>query len=118
MILELVEFDSPAGQDRADVVEDARHVVPKWTANKDLLRKHFVLSLDGKTGGGVYIWPSVEAARRAHNEEWRQAVVKRTGSPPRIRYFDLLLLVDNECGAVTEWSEDGEARPVAQPAVP
>jgi hypothetical protein len=121
MILELVEFDSPAGQSRADVVEDARHVVPKWTANAELLRKHFVLSLDGKTGGGVYIWPSVEAAQRAHNEEWRQAVIKRTGSPPRIRYFDLLLLVDNERGAVTEWSEDGEgrsmARAVAQPVV-
>jgi hypothetical protein len=116
MILELVEFDSPAGQSRADVVEDARHVVPKWTANKELLRKHFVLSLDGKTGGGVYIWPSVEAAQRAHDDEWRQAVIGRTGSPPRIRYFDLLVLVDNERGAVTEWPEDGKGPSVAHAA--
>ena len=61
------------------VAEDARHVIPKWQANKELLRKHFLLELDGKTGAGVYIWPSVEAAQNAHNEDWRQSVIKRTG---------------------------------------
>jgi hypothetical protein len=113
MILELVEFESPQGWSREQIVDDARHVVPKWRANGELLRKHFLLSDDGKTGAGVYIWPSVEAARRAHNEEWRQAVIKRTGGPPRIRYFDLLLLVDNENGRVVEYAADG--KPVAVP---
>ena len=28
------------------------------------------------------------------------------------RYFDLLMMVDNEDGSVTEWTESGEARPV------
>ena len=79
MILELVEFNSPKGWSRQQVAEDARHVIPKWRANKELLRKHFLLALDGKTGAGVYIWPSVEAAQKAHNEEWRQSVIKRTG---------------------------------------
>ena len=74
MILELVEFNSPKGWTRRQVAEDARHVIPKWQANKELLRKHFLLELNGKTGAGVYIWPSVDAARRAHNEEWRQSV--------------------------------------------
>lgn len=113
MILELVEFKSPDGQSRDDVMADARHVVAKWRANAELKRKHFVLSLDGKTGGGVYIWPSVEAAQQAHNEEWRQAVIKRTGSAPVIRYFDLFLLIDNENGAVTEFAADGAARKLA-----
>lgn len=112
MILELVEFDSPRGWTRAQVLEDARHVVAKWRANRELLRKHFLLSDDGKTGAGIYIWPSVEAAQEAHNEEWRQAVIKRTGGPPRIRYFDLLLLVDNENGRVTEYAADGKPAPV------
>ena len=108
MILELVEFNSPKGWSRAQVAEEARHVIPKWQANKELLRKHFLLELNGKTGAGVYIWPSVEAARRAHDEAWRQSVIKRAGSAPTIRYFDLFLLIDNEKGAVTEFPAAAE----------
>lgn len=105
MILELVEFNSPKGWTRAQVAEEARHVIPKWQANKELLRKHFLLELDGKTGAGVYIWPSVEAAQRAHDEAWRQSIIRRTGSAPTIRYFDLFLLIDNENDKVTEFPE-------------
>ena len=108
MILELVEFNSPKGWSRAQVAEDARSVAPTWQANKELLRKHFLLELNGKTGAGVYIWPSVDAAQRAHNEEWRQSVIKRCGSAPTIRYFDLMLLVDNESGKVTEFPAAAE----------
>ena len=105
MILELVEFNSPKGWSRREVAEEARNVIPKWRANKELLRKHFLLELNGKTGAGVYIWPSVDAAQKAHNEEWRQSLIKRTGGAPTIRYFDLFLLIDNEKGAVTEFPE-------------
>lgn len=110
MILELVEFNAPKGWTREQVLEDAKHVAPKWQANKELLRKHFLLELNGKAGAGVYIWPSVEAAQRAHNEEWRQSVIKRTGAAPTIRYFDLMLLVDNEHGEVTEFPAAAEIK--------
>ena len=43
---------------------------------------------------------------------WREGVKKRTGSEPVIRYFDVLMVVDNEKGSVTEWTEGGDARPV------
>jgi hypothetical protein len=112
MILELVEFNSPKGWSRAQVADEARNTIPKWRANKQLLRKHFLLELNGKTGGGVYIWPSVEAAQ-THDEEWRQSVIKRTGGAPTIRYFDLFLLIDNEKGAVTEFPEAAEIRSAA-----
>jgi hypothetical protein len=113
MILELVEFNSPKGWSRDKVAEEAKHVVPKWQANKELLRKHFLLELNGKAGAGVYIWPSVEAAQKAHNEEWRQSVIKRCGSAPTIRYFDLMLLVDNESGKVTEFPAAAEIQTAA-----
>jgi hypothetical protein len=66
MIVELVTFKSPDGWDRARVLEDAKHTIPKWSSNPDLLRKHFLLGIreaEG-TGAGVYVWPSVEAARK------------------------------------------------------
>lgn len=114
MILELVEFNTPKAWAREQVAEDARHVVAKWRANPELLRKHFLLSLDGKTGGGVYVWPSIEAAERAHDEAWRQSVIKRTGAAPTIRYFDLFLLVDNEQGRAVAYDANGEAKVVPE----
>jgi hypothetical protein len=113
MILELVEFNSPKGWSRAQVAEEAKNVVPKWQANKELLRKHFLLELNGKTGAGAYVWPSVKAAQKAHNEEWRQSMIKRAGSAPTIRYFDLFLLVDNENGKVTEFPTAAEIQSAA-----
>jgi len=112
MILEFVEFDSPKGWSRQQVAEEARNVIAHWQANPDLLRKHFLLELNGKTGAGVYIWPSVEAAQRAHDEAWRQSIIKRTGAAPRIRYFDLFLLIDNEHGKVSEFPA-AEIQPAA-----
>jgi len=117
MIVELVTFASPQGWDRARVMEDARSTIPKWTANRDLLRKHFLQGIGETqgTGAGFYIWPSVEAAKRAHDDAWRDSVKNRTGSYPEIRYFDLFLLIDNEQGRVVEWADDGVAR-VHEPA--
>jgi hypothetical protein len=105
MILELVEINSPKGWTREQVAADGRNVFAKWQGNKDLLTKYFLLELNGKNGAGVYVWPSVEAAQRAHNEEWRQGVIKRTGAAPNIRYFDLFAVVDNAHGEVKEFPE-------------
>ena len=117
MIVELVTFKTPEAWDRERVLDDAKHTIPKWSANRDLLRKHFALGLDGDEGtsAGIYVWPSVEAAKKAHDEAWREAVKKRTGGYPAIRYFDLFLLIDNEHSQVTEWAADGKAR-VLEPA--
>jgi hypothetical protein len=102
MILELVTFPSPT-PDRAEALADARKTVARWRANPELRRKHFLLSEDGTTGAGVYIWPSREAAERAHDAAWREAVIARTGSAPTIQYFDLFMLIDNERGTVEEY---------------
>ena len=108
MILELVEFNAPTGATREQVAADARSVFAKWQANKELVSKSFVLELNGKGCGGVYVWPSVEAAQRAHNEEWRQSVIRRTGAAPTIRYFDLMATVDNAHGELKEFPEAAE----------
>ncbi len=111
MIVELVLFKSPPGMDRAAVLADAKTTLPRWRANAELVRKHYLLGEDGN-GGGLYIWPSKDAAQRGHDAAWRASVKQRTGAEPVIRYFDLLMVVDNEKGVVTEWADGGEARPV------
>ncbi|HWB46595.1 MAG TPA: hypothetical protein VG900_14240 [Hyphomicrobiaceae bacterium] len=104
MILELVLFDNPPGLARQAELEGARAVLAHWRANPDLLRKHFMRTEDGRSGGAVYIWKSREAAEMAHGPEWRAAVRARTGSEPRCSYFDLLMILDNEAGRVEEFA--------------
>jgi hypothetical protein len=103
MILELVTFKNPAGLSREAELEGARSVVAKWRANPELLRKHFMRTEDGSQGGAVYLWKSRAAAQAAHDATWRAAVKERTGSEPTCQYFDMLLLLDNEQGNVTEF---------------
>ena len=112
MIVELVTFTFPEGHSRAKEIEGVRSVTAKWAANKELVRKHFLWGIGEAegTGAGVYISPSVEAAKRAHNDEWHESVKKRTGGYATIRYFDLMTLVDNENGTITEWDADGKAK--------
>jgi hypothetical protein len=103
MILELVLFDNPPNLDRQHELEGARSVVPKWQANHDLVRKHFMRTEDGAQGGAVYLWKSRAAAEAAHGAEWRVAVKTRTGSEPTCRYCDVLIVLDNEAGTVAEF---------------
>jgi hypothetical protein len=81
--------------------------IPRWCGNEELVRKHYIESEDGY-GGAFYIWPSKEAAQRGHNAEWF-ANIEGTGSVPTIRYFDLLMIVDNEAGSVTEFPANAAA---------
>ena len=108
MIVELVTFKAPVDGDWDSILDDARATIPRWRADPHLVRKHYLLSDDGKECGGLYIWPTREAAEAAHDAAWRAGVEKRTGSAPTIRYFDLQMLLDNETGTVTEWKRTGE----------
>jgi len=108
MIVEYVLFKSPPGKTRDEILADAKKTVPKWQANPELIRKHYIESDDG-FGGAFYIWPSREAAERGHDAQWRAGVEKRTGSMPVIRYFDLLMILDNEVGKVTEFPANAGA---------
>ena len=102
MIVEHVQFTYPRGMTREQILEDARTTIPRWRGNKELIRKHYIVNEDD-TGGAFYIWPSKEAAQRGHNDEWFANIKVRTGATPTIRYYDLMMIVDNEAGTVTEF---------------
>ena len=101
MIGELVVYPAPKGLNREEIIKDAQTVVPKWQAEPELIRKHFMWSDDKKWVSGFYLWKSRAAAEAAHNEEWRSAVKKRTGEAPKISYFDAFMILDNETRTVT-----------------
>jgi hypothetical protein len=95
MITELVLFAVPHGITRDEVVAGMRATAPTWRANTELVRKNYLYDPVAGQAGGAYLWPSIEAAQRGHDAEWRARIRRMYGSEPVIRYFDTPLIVDN-----------------------
>jgi hypothetical protein len=102
MIAEIVTFDHPPGATREQLIEGALQTVARWQANPDLQRKHYLCSLDRRQGMGFYLWPSIEAARAGHDAEWIAQTEARTGGKVHIAYYDLLMVLDNNTGTLTQ----------------
>jgi len=98
MITEIIIFDIPAGMTRDDVVANYRRSAPKWRANPDLIRKNYLYDAERRRAGGVYLWRSMQAARRARDAAWLDRVRRTYGSEPTVQYFETPLVADNAIG--------------------
>ena len=65
-----------------------------------LIRKYFLLSEDGSTVGGAYLWESREEAEQLYSAEWRQAIMDKYGAEPSVTYFASPVIVDNLSGSI------------------
>jgi len=95
MITEIVNFDLPEGMSRDQAVALFEKSVPRWQSNPKLVRKYYLFDGDAGIGGGVYLWPSVEDAKAAHDADWCDMAEKLYGSRPRFQYFETPIIVDN-----------------------
>lgn len=68
---------------------------PKYQGLAGLVRKHYVLSSDGRTAGGVYLWNSRADADALYTDSWRGYVKSKYGAEPSVVYFDNPVVVDN-----------------------
>ena len=68
---------------------------PKYQNVTGLLRKYYILSQDGKSVGGVYLWHSRVDAEALFNEDWQIFVRETYGVDPSVIYFDTPVVVDN-----------------------
>ena len=95
MITVIVQFALPAPLS----VEQARQVflgtAPKYQGLPGLVRKYYVLSEDGATAGGIYLWRSRPQAERFYTPEWRDFVRGKYGTDPQLSWFDSPVIVDN-----------------------
>lgn len=95
MITEIVLFDLPSGITREQMIAQFRESIPRWQQNPDMVRKHMIFDLASGKGGGVYLWNSVEDAKRWHDEAFRQRILSFFGSEPTYQYFETPVIVDN-----------------------
>ena len=68
---------------------------PKYQGVAGLIRKYYVLSQDGSTAGGIYLWNSRAEADALCTESWRTFVRDKYGTDPSVTYLDSPVVVDN-----------------------
>jgi hypothetical protein len=94
MITAIVRFPLP----QVTSIEDAKAMFEKsvhtYRAAPGLVRKYYLFGED-RTGGGVYLWESRDAADRQYSPAWRSMIEQKFGSPPEITYYETPVIVDN-----------------------
>lgn len=95
MITAFVQFTIPAPMSRDQAKEVFMSTAPKYQAAPGLIRKYYLLSEDGGTAGGVYLWQSKGNAESLYTQEWKEFVKEKYGNEPTIVYFHSPVVVDN-----------------------
>jgi hypothetical protein len=95
MIIALTTFKLPKPITLAEARSIFLSTAPKYQGVPGLLKKHYVLSEDGATAGGVYLWNSKADAEAKYTEAWREFVRGKYGTEPIVTYFESPVTVDN-----------------------
>ena len=97
----IVRFALPEGKTREAATAAFEASAPLYRGVQGLIRKYYLLSEDGRTGGGVYLFNSRADAERLYDAAWRAGLRERLGVEPSIEYFDSPVIVDNDAGAIS-----------------
>jgi hypothetical protein len=100
MITALVQFKllQPISRDKAREVFSS--TAPNYTKTPGLIRKYYILSQDGGTAGGVYLWDTQAEAEQLYTDQWKQFILDKYGASPSVTYFETPVIVDNITGQI------------------
>ena len=100
MITTLVQFKLPEPITPEMAKEVFLSTAPKYAAVPGQLRKQYLLSEDGRTAGGVYLWKSRKEAELLFTADWKKFIVEKYGSEPSISWFVTPVVVDSGSGKI------------------
>jgi hypothetical protein len=100
MITALVQFKLPQPLSREKAGEIFSSTAPKYREIQGLIRKYYILSQDGETAGGVYLWNSQVDADRLYTDEWKAFILNKYGAQPSVIFFESPVVVDNTIGEI------------------
>lgn len=95
MITALVQFKLPESVTREKAKEFFSSTASKYRDVHGLIRKYYLLSEDGRIGGGVYLWRTREDAERLYTDDWKRFIADKYGAEPSVLYFATPVVVDN-----------------------
>lgn len=95
MITVITAFKLPKPISRDEARRIFLSTAPKYQGVAGLVRKCYVLSEDGSTAGGIYLWNSRSEADAMYTESWKIFVREKYSTEPSVTYFDSPVVVDN-----------------------
>ena len=102
MITVIVYFKLPDGMTREKIISKFEQTVQRWRDNQDLIRKNYLIDLDGGIAGGVYLWKKKIHAEIWLGAEFRKMVKDNYGEEPTFQFFETPIVVDNIAGGITK----------------
>ena len=100
MIVAIVKFGLSRPASREQAKEAFIATSSKYLNLKGLTQKYYLISDDGLTAGGVYIWESKADAMKLYTADWEAFILEKYGSRPSVTYFESPVVVDNKTGKV------------------
>lgn len=95
MISVITNFRLPKPITRDEARKICLSTAPKYQGVPGLVRKVYVLSQDGGTAGGLYLWNSRAEADAMYTESWKAFVREKYETEPSVTYFDSHVVVDD-----------------------
>ena len=95
MITALAQFKLPQPITREKAQVLFAGTAPKYREISGLIRKYYLLSEDGGTVAGVYLWKSKKDAAGLYTREWENFAHEKYGALPTVTYFETPVVVDN-----------------------
>ena len=95
MITTITTFKLPQPITREEARRIFLSTAPKYRGVRGLVRKVYMLSEDGATVGGAYLWKSRAYAEAMYTDAWRAFVRDKYRTEPTVTYFESPVVVDN-----------------------
>jgi hypothetical protein len=92
-VIDMFQLPKPITRDEARRI--FLSTAPKYQGVAGLVRKYYVLSQDGNTLGGIYLWNSRAEADAMYTDSWRAFVRDKYGCDPSVTYLESPVVVDN-----------------------
>ena len=95
MITVITRFSVPGKLNTIEMRGAFAQVAPAFRNVAHLLRKQFLLSSDGRTAGGVYLWEDEAAARAFMEQRVAPMIRDKFRVEPTIEFYDSPVIVEN-----------------------
>lgn len=95
MITTITTFKLPLRITREEARRIFLSTAPKYRGVPGLVRKVYVISEDGTSVGGVYLWRSRADAEAMYTDAWRAFVRDKYRTEPTVTYLESPVVVDN-----------------------